>query len=69
MELINMKKEFTAPEIEVIRFDHYEDILTCSGEYNPCDPGHYEPGHGPGPIGPGGPGHGHGPIGPGSHHP
>ena len=55
-----MKKEFIAPEIEVICFDHYEDILTCSGEYNPCDPGH----HGPGPIGPGGPGHGHGP-----HHP
>lgn len=58
-----MKKPFSKPEIEVIKFDHHEDILTCSGEFNPCHPEPHNPPHGP---------HGPGPItppGPGPHHP
>ena len=58
-----MKEKYVKPEIEVIRFDTCEDIITCSG--NPCEHenhgNHYgwcdpQPGHG----NDGGHGHNHG---------
>ena len=35
-----MKKEFTKPCIEFIKFDKHEDIITCSGESHVPGCGH-----------------------------
>ena len=58
-----MKKTYSAPTIEVIRFDQHEDIITCSGGCEPHENnGHHygwedpQPGHG----NDGGHGHNHG---------
>lgn len=41
-----MKKEYSAPKVEFIKLE-FEDFITTSGEWTPCDDGH-------------GNGHGHG---------
>lgn len=61
-----MKEKYTKPEIEVIRFDNSEDIITCSNwpdsPVGPTGPGPHGP-QPPAPPGPHGPGHGPGPGG------
>jgi len=41
-----MKKEFVQPNIEVIRFDKHEDIITCSGGTEDPGCGHGHSGNG-----------------------
>lgn len=34
-----MKKEYTAPKMEIVEMEHQGDLLECSGNGNPCEPG------------------------------